>query len=46
MQRTTCNSWCMKAMRVQVIVVKIRYFVVKNPDASWVEIENIYPCAD
>ena len=35
-----------KAMGVQRIVVKIRCIVVKNPDASWVEIENIYPCAD
>ena len=36
----------MKAMRVQVIVVKIRYFVVKNPDASWVGIRNFCPCTD
>ena len=36
----------MKAMRVQVIVVKIRYIVVKNTDASSVGIGNFCRCTD
>ena len=36
----------MKAMRVQVIVVKIRYIVVKNTDVSSVGIGNFCRCTD
>ena len=40
------GGWYMRAMRVQVIVVKIRYIVVKNPDASSVGIGNFCLCTD
>ena len=46
MQKKAIGGRYRKAMGVQRIVVKIRCIVVKNPDASWVEIENIYACAD
>ena len=46
MQQNAIGGRYRKATGVQRIVVKIRYIVVKNPDASWVEMENIYPCAD
>ena len=46
MQQNAIVGRYRKAMGVQRIVVKIRCIVVKNPDASWVEIENIYACAD
>ena len=40
------GGWYMKAMHVQVIVVKIRYIVVKNTDVSSVGIGNFCRCAD
>ena len=40
------RGWFMKAMLMQVIVIKIRYIVVKNPDASCVGIGNFCPCTD
>ena len=46
MQQNAIGGRYRKAMGVQRIVVRIRCIVVKNPDASWVEIEIFCPCAD
>ena len=46
MQQNASGGRCIKAMGVQGIVVKIRCIAVKNPDASWVEMENVCHCTD
>ena len=40
------RGWFMKAMRVQEIMVKIRYTVVKNTDVLSVGIANFCRCTD
>ena len=43
MQQNTGGGRYIKAIGVQGIVVNIQCIAVKNPDASWVEIDNFFP---
>ena len=42
MQQNTGGGRYIKAIGVQGIVVNIQCIAVKNPDASWVEIDNFF----
>ena len=46
MQQNASGCRYINEMCVRGIVVKIRYIVVKYPDASWLEIEHFCPCSD
>ena len=46
MQQNVSGGRCINEMGMHGIVVKIRCIVVKNPDASWLEIETFSLCTD